>query len=75
MRLVFRRARGTASLLLAATGATLIATALLTGLAGYGRAVVDAVGCGDEGFDPRLRCAERVAEGVEEPFHGRSFTG
>jgi ABC-type antimicrobial peptide transport system, permease component len=42
MRLVFRRARGTASLLLAATGATLIATALLTGLAGYGRAVVDA---------------------------------
>ncbi|MEO3745137.1 FtsX-like permease family protein [Plantactinospora sp. B5E13] len=41
MRLVLRRARGAKSLLLAATGATLIATALLTGLAGYSRAVVD----------------------------------
>ncbi|MEE6258246.1 FtsX-like permease family protein [Plantactinospora sonchi] len=41
MRLVFRRARGAKSLLLAATGATLIATALLTGLAGYNQAVVD----------------------------------
>ncbi|MBE1485880.1 ABC transporter permease [Plantactinospora soyae] len=41
MRLVFRRARGAKSLLLAATGATLIATALLTGLAGYSREVVD----------------------------------
>ncbi|WP_422772670.1 FtsX-like permease family protein [Plantactinospora sp. WMMC1484] len=41
MRLVFRRARAAKSLLLAATGATLIATALLTGLAGYSREVVD----------------------------------
>ncbi|ROT33790.1 FtsX-like permease family protein [Micromonospora sp. HM5-17] len=41
MRLVFRRARGATGLLLAATGATLIATALLTGLASYGRTVVD----------------------------------
>lgn len=42
MRLVFRRARGVKSLLLAATGATLIATVLLTGLADYSREVVDA---------------------------------
>lgn len=42
MRLVFRRARGAKSLLLAATGATLIATVLLTGLAAYSREVVDA---------------------------------
>jgi hypothetical protein len=41
MRLVLRRARGAKSLLLAATGATLIATALLTGLANYSREVVD----------------------------------
>ncbi|MDG4790709.1 ABC transporter permease [Micromonospora sp. WMMD1102] len=41
MRLVLRRARGAKSLLLAATGATLIATALLTGLAGYSREVID----------------------------------
>ncbi|GIG88851.1 hypothetical protein Pen02_37870 [Plantactinospora endophytica] len=38
---MFRRARGAKSLLLAATGATLIATALLTGLASYSREVVD----------------------------------
>jgi hypothetical protein len=42
MRLVFRRARGVKSLLLAATSATLIATVLLTGLADYSREVVDA---------------------------------
>ncbi|MBF9128439.1 ABC transporter permease [Plantactinospora sp. S1510] len=41
MRLVLRRARGAKSLLLAATGATLIATALLTGLANYSRQVID----------------------------------
>ena len=41
MRLVFRRARAAKSLLLAATGATLIATALLTGLAGYSWQVID----------------------------------
>lgn len=41
MRLVVRRARGAIGLLLAATGATLIAAALLTGLAAYGREVVD----------------------------------
>jgi hypothetical protein len=40
--LVFRRARAAKSLLLAATGATLIATVLLTGLADYSRDVVDA---------------------------------
>jgi len=42
MKLVFRRARGVKSLLLAATSATLIATVLLTGLADYSREVVDA---------------------------------
>ncbi|MEQ4300798.1 ABC transporter permease [Plantactinospora sp. B6F1] len=41
MRLVFRRARTAKSLLLAATGATLIATAMLTALAGYSREVID----------------------------------
>ncbi|WP_326562088.1 FtsX-like permease family protein [Micromonospora sp. NBC_01796] len=41
MRLVLRRARAVRGLLLAATGATLIAAALLTGLAGYSRQVVD----------------------------------
>ncbi|WP_329105312.1 ABC transporter permease [Micromonospora sp. NBC_01699] len=41
MRLVLRRARAVKGLLLAATGATLIAAALLTGLAGYSRQVVD----------------------------------
>ncbi|MFI5841929.1 ABC transporter permease [Catenuloplanes sp. NPDC051500] len=42
MRLVMRRARAARSLLIAAVAATLIATALLTGLAGYSREVVDA---------------------------------
>ncbi|MFK3982769.1 FtsX-like permease family protein [Micromonospora sp. NPDC050397] len=42
MRLVLRRARTVKGLLLAATGATLIAAALLTGLAGYSRQVVEA---------------------------------
>jgi hypothetical protein len=42
MRLVFRRARAVRGLLVAATGATLVATLLLTGLADYGRDVVDA---------------------------------
>jgi hypothetical protein len=42
MRLVVRRARAAYGLLLAATGATLVATLLLTGVAGYGRQVVDA---------------------------------
>ncbi|MDR7274820.1 ABC transporter permease [Catenuloplanes atrovinosus] len=42
MRLVVRRARAARSLLVAAVAATLIATALLTGLAGYSREVVDA---------------------------------
>jgi hypothetical protein len=40
MRLVTRRARGAKALLLAAAGATLIATVLLTGLAAYSRDVV-----------------------------------
>jgi hypothetical protein len=42
MSLVLRRARAARSLLLAATGVTLIATTLLAGLAGYSRAVVTA---------------------------------
>jgi FtsX-like permease family len=42
MRLVFRRARAARGLLVAASGATLVATLLLTGLADYGRDVVDA---------------------------------
>jgi hypothetical protein len=42
MRLVLRRARAARGLLLAATGATLVATLLLTGLADYSRDVVDA---------------------------------
>jgi hypothetical protein len=42
MKLVFRRARAARGLLVAATGATLVATLLLTGLADYGRDVVDA---------------------------------
>ncbi|MDG4834465.1 ABC transporter permease [Solwaraspora sp. WMMD1047] len=41
MMLVFRRARAALGLLLAATGATLIATALLTGLATYSSEVID----------------------------------
>ncbi|RKR89052.1 FtsX-like permease family protein [Micromonospora pisi] len=41
MRLVLRRARAVRGLLLAATGATLIAAALLTGLAGYSQQVVE----------------------------------
>jgi hypothetical protein len=41
MRLVLRRARGAKGLLLAAAGATLVATVALTGLAGYNRGVVD----------------------------------
>ena len=42
MRLVARRARGAKSLLVAAAGAALIATVLLTGLAAYARDVVAA---------------------------------
>ncbi|SCL36361.1 FtsX-like permease family protein [Micromonospora nigra] len=41
MRLALRRARGTVGLLLAAVGATLVATVALTGLAAYHREVVD----------------------------------
>ncbi|MFI6820005.1 FtsX-like permease family protein [Micromonospora sp. NPDC050187] len=41
MRLALRRARGAKGLLLAAVGATLVATVALTGLAGYHRDVVD----------------------------------
>lgn len=42
MRLVFRRARAATGLLLAAVGATLVTTVLLTGLASYSRGVVAA---------------------------------
>ncbi|MBX6357989.1 MAG: hypothetical protein IRZ05_19320, partial [Micromonosporaceae bacterium] len=42
MGMVIRRARAARGLLLAATGATLVATLLLTGLADYGRDVVEA---------------------------------
>ncbi|MFG2062054.1 FtsX-like permease family protein [Micromonospora sp. NPDC048871] len=41
MRFVWRRARGTRGLLLAAAGAALVATVALTGLAAYNRDVVD----------------------------------
>ena len=40
IRLVFRRLRGARTLVLAAAGVTLVATALLAGLVDYGRAVV-----------------------------------
>jgi hypothetical protein len=42
MRLVFRRARGARTLLLAAVTATLIATSFVVGLLAYGRDVVSA---------------------------------
>jgi hypothetical protein len=56
MRLVLRRARAVRGLLLAATGATLVATLLLTGLADYSR---DAVAAGARGVVASARTDER----------------
>jgi hypothetical protein len=56
MRLVLRRARAVRGLLLAAAGATLVATLLLTGLADYSR---DAVAAGARGVVSSARTDER----------------